>query len=215
MNAALAALGRDYGIDFNSPAARATLESESMAATPKFRLAPGTRVHITSVNVRRENHGDDNVPSLDIGVEFNAGNDALAMFDSRLKAALYQKGRAAGEASAGQGELDLPVSDLPSLRFPDLAPLHWNAELHSQVLTVFAASGEVVELAECKVNKFVVQCIEGGSLRVTFRVQKAGVERDEYGALAMMLDTDVDATLHAFVPDRQQQSNVVPMEASA
>jgi hypothetical protein len=178
-----------------------------------FQLAAATRVHITSVNVRRENHGDDNVPSLDIGVEFNAGNDALAMFDSRLKAALYQKGRLMGEPRAdGQSELDLPVSDLPTLRFPDLAPLHWNAELSGQMLTVFAASGEVVELADCKVNKFVLQCIEGGSLRVSFRVQKSGVERDEYGALAMMLDTDVDATLQAFVPNEQQRSNVIAMQ---
>lgn len=154
---------------------------------PKFNLQPGTRMRIASINVRTETHGEEIVPSLDLGIEVNANNDALAMFDPKLKAALYAKAKPNGngsEPAEGQGELELPVSDLPVRRFPDLAPLRFCTQLEGYAMTLHLDDDDVL-LTDCKVNKFSVECIEGGSIKLRFRVQRSGVDRETYGALAM------------------------------
>lgn len=171
----------------------------------KFTLPAGTRMRIASINVRPENHGEEKVPCLDLGFEVDTSNDALAMFDSKLKAAIYAKAKPNGEPPEGQGELELPVSDLPALRFPDLAPLRFTLQLEGYAMTL-ALQDEDLLLTDCKVNKFSVECIEGGSVTMRFRVQRAGVDRDTYGALAMAytLGVEVDGSLIPASEERQQ-----------
>jgi len=166
-----------------------------MSKRPTFLLAEGTRIRITSHNVRSETHGDENVPSADIGIQLNGHNNMLAMFDAGLKAALYEKAKTT-PSDAAQGELSLPVSDLPHVRFPDLAPLHHKRDLQGYMLTLSIDDAPVV-LHDCKVNKFSFECVEGGSLIVRFRVQCTGVDGDTYGKLAVAYTkgTDIECEL--------------------
>lgn len=195
---ALDALGRDYAINFNSPAARATLEKEGEPMAPIFELPQGTRLRIANVNVRSETHGDDHVPGLDVAVRTTMSNDALAMLYPKLKQALYEKQRA-GAAAANddeeQRELQLPVSDLPSLRFPDLAPQRSSRKFEGYTFVVETV-GRQVTIPDCKVNTIVFECIEGGSVVLTFRVQAAAgsVDADTYGTLGMAMALCQDVT---------------------
>lgn len=172
---------------------------------PKFQLT-GQRVRITSTNSRKETHGDDKVPAIDVGLEWHASNDALAMFDGRLKAALYQRAKAP-PPDAPQGELELPVSDMPCLRFPDLGPIKFNREIEGARLTIRSELFEPIVLADCKVNKFSFECVEGGTTIVRFRVQQQRVGRDESGALDILIDTEVDADLS--MRDEQEQGSIL------
>jgi hypothetical protein len=177
---------------------------------PTFLLAEGTRIRITSHNVRSESHGEQQVPSADLGIQLNGHNDMLAMFDSKLKAALYEKTNGKGNGSdEGQGELALPVSDLPHVRFPDLAPLHHKRALEGYSLTL-NVDDEPVDLHDCKVNKFSFECIEGGSLIIRFRVQCAGIDAATYGKLAMAytMGTDLECELSPPAEAQKRQTSL-------
>ena len=134
------------------------------------------------------------MPAIDIGVRMDTSNDVLAMFDARLKGRFFQKAKT--PADPQQAELDLPVSDLPVVVFPDLGAQRWEREYEGYVFEVRTDTGEAVKIGACKLAKFRFSFVEGGSTIVTFRVQSnASIGKEEYGTLGMLLDRDVEAAL--------------------
>jgi len=172
----------------------------------KFELPAGTRLHITSTTIGREKHGENKVPAFYVDMRWNTSNESLALLDSRLKGTFFQKARNSSDDPA-QKEIDMPVSDLPSLRFPDLGEQSWTKELHGYLLKV-KGHGEVdIRLSDCTIRKVGFACLEGGSVIVTFQVRSSGVGEHEMGALGVLLDHDVEAQLIA--PDEGAQGSLL------
>lgn len=160
-----------------------------------FSIDTKTKLHVVNVNPRREKHGDENVPAVDIKLRLEASNDVLSMFDGHLKSSLYFR----AAAPAAQGQLDgvAPVSELPNLRFPRLEPIRWNDDRTGYTLRIDHGLGGKSDLVleGCSINAFGIECKEGGTVIVTLRVQADKVAEKELGKLCLMIDSDIEATL--------------------
>jgi len=161
-----------------------------------FELENNT-LRVINVNPRREKHGDDNVPAVDIKLRLESANDSLTMYSGHLKSALYHKSAASSVDPQGQLDGVDPVSDLPNLRFPQVVDLKWNAELSGYTLSIDHGLGGKSNLVlhHCCVNNFALQCKEGGTVVHTFRVQCDEVSEKELGRLCTLIDSDIVATL--------------------
>jgi hypothetical protein len=155
-----------------SPAAgdvRAVFEIEEGACT------------LTSKNERLEKHGDEEVLACDLGFEFKTDNGVLACFAAALKSSIYQKGNGA------QAELVEDAAHMTSLRFPQLGPLKWEgSDLEGATVTLHMATGKKgdVVLSGVKANKFRLECQEGGTVIVRFRVQVSPLDDAVSGRLS-------------------------------
>lgn len=125
-----------------------------------------TDVKLLHVNARAEKHGDDNVLSLDLKMEFKGENKFLDDFAPGLREALYWK-----KEDGQVGELFGGFR--PNLRFPDVAPIKWTHEYAGYSLEIESGIDDDshILLDGCEVNNFSFQCEEGGTVVITFRVQ--------------------------------------------
>lgn len=161
----------------------------------RFALPHPTLVTVEHINVRDESHGDDKVPAIDVKLSLETSNDVLALFHPLLKAALYVK---SDSPLPPQGTLELgtPV-DLPNLRWPQLQPLRWHEDLDNRTLTIDYGIGgkSALKLTDCKANDFRIEPKEGGTVKVTWRVQRSQPDERVIGKLAGLLKREVEATL--------------------
>lgn len=141
-------------------------------------------VYFKSLNPRTEKHGPDEVPVLDIGIQFDATNEILDSFGSKLKESLYHKSK----SKKLEPELDgvEPVSDLPNLK---------NPEISDAIKVGFSSIGyrfeilegiddhPIVELTDVKVNEVKCLCKEGGTVEVSLRLQVAKIDPHEITGL--------------------------------
>lgn len=176
-----------------------------------------TRVHIVNVHPRRELRGDEHVPAVDVKLRLETGNVALSMFDGWLLTALYH--RSGAPADNPQYELDgLPkVTDWPNRRFPAMGPLHWNDEARGYTLRIDNGIGSV-ELDDCAINAFLLECKEGGTVVLTWRVQCDHIDEHAIGRLCCLIDVDCDVTLVRANDGRREvdgASNETPKSGSA
>lgn len=163
----------------------------------RFTISEPTIATIEHVNLRDEKHGEDTVPAIDIKLTFALRNDVLTLFDPQLKKWLYSKStRAKPRAEQGALDLDEP-NDLPDLRFPQLDALRWRDDLESCTLTIDYGIGgkSALRLTDCKVNGFRLECMEGGTVRVTVRVQRSQPDERTVGKLSALLKREVHITL--------------------
>jgi hypothetical protein len=162
-----------------------------------FELESNTRLHVVNVNPRREKHGEDNVPAVDLKLRMEASNTVLAMFHGALRSALYHRSAAASDNPQASLEGVAPVSDLPNLRFPKLEPIRWDDELSGYTLRIDHGLGGKSDLVleGCTINSFGIECKEGGTVVVTFRLQCNAIAEREIGKLCLMIDQEIEATL--------------------
>jgi len=160
-----------------------------------FELDTKTKLRLLNVNPRRERHGDENVPAVDLKLRLEASNDVLSMFDGHLKSALYFRNGVAPDQGGLDGVPD--VSDMPNLRFPKLEPLRWDSEQIGCEFSIDHGLGGKSDLTldGCAVNNFVIEPKEGGTVVVTFRVQCDSIHERELGKLCTMIDSNIEATL--------------------
>lgn len=166
----------------------------------QFSLDAMTLVKVTNVNVRSELHGEEHVPAVDIAVKITSSNGILSEFDGQLRGMLYEA--AEGGAQEDQGSIDgvEPVSELPLLRSSKLdMPLKLKNEYVGYTLTIDRGLGKKssIVLGDCLVNKFRVDCKEGGSVDLTFRVQASAVEADSLGKIGTLIGNEVAISLTA------------------
>ena len=164
----------------------------------KFVLLQPTSVKLNSVNLRSEKHGPDNlVPAVDLSFTLETSNQILDTFDQELLTALYKQ---PGQADGGQSEL-VPVSDHPVLRFPKMAqPVKWDAELSGYTLTIDYGTGgkSNIVLKTCEINGWQIECSEGGTVSIKFRVQCAdNLDERSMGKLGLLVQHDTQITLVA------------------
>ena len=172
-----------------------------------FEIEEFTEVRLTNINPRREKHGVEDVPSVDINFVMDAPNDVLSYFDGALLNALYTTHE---QPESGQGEIDGidPVSHLPNLRFPKMAPIKWDQKSPGYTLVIDYGLGAKsnLELENIEVGKFTIDCKEGGTVELKFQCQcVTGLTERIIGKLALMIGQEVSIELRA--PDAQDEAS--------
>ncbi|HSJ40671.1 MAG TPA: hypothetical protein VK955_06420 [Xanthobacteraceae bacterium] len=141
-----------------------------------FALPPGTSAKLVNVNIRAELHGTETVPQADMRFEVALTNAFLDALDPALRTCLYRPAPPPHPA-AMLPELPgiAPVSDTPALRFPELGmPLKWEEEGAGYALTVTPmvhGTAPPLMLREVTVGAIRLDCLDGGTVGVDFRVQ--------------------------------------------
>jgi hypothetical protein len=137
-----------------------------------FELTTATPVKLQHVNLRPEKHGDESVRAIDVKFALQKGNEVLDLFHPKLRAALYWNQK---EQEQRQERVVGVAAALPDLIFSELEPVKWDLELVGAKVVIDYGlgpeAGSSIELCDCKVNAFVFECHQGGTVDVTFRVQ--------------------------------------------
>lgn len=162
----------------------------------RFALPEFTTVTVEHINLRDENHGDDKVPAIDLKLSKEMHNSALDLFKPGLRKLLYFKSTTPREPAQGTLELDEP-NDMPDLRFPELGVIKWAGEQQGRTLTLEYGLGKSsnIRLVDCRVNEFRIECKEGGTVKITWRVQRSQPDERAVGKLSSLLKHEVQAML--------------------
>lgn len=149
------------------------------------------------INIRDEKHGEENVLAVDIKFAGDFDGDILAEFGPELRASFYKK--------AEGGDLADQASTVPTaLRFPKMIqPLKFSDEIIGAAVTVAYGIGDIV-LETCDINNFRVECKDGGTVRVTYRVQ-AKPTGEQLAKLSQMLGSNVDVSIDPPEAANEQQ----------
>ncbi len=151
-----------------------------------FEIANFLPVKGKSFNVRKENHGDALVPCVDWRVVAEVSNEWLRTLDKVLKPQFYRSLEETDDAAKTPQlenfDLAMPMLRNPSLKYP--VPLAY--EFAGYELTVDRGLGgkSNIVLRECKVNNFSLDCKEGGTAILSFRIQAQDVSEEARGMLS-------------------------------
>lgn len=163
------------------------------------------QANLKNINPRAENHGGEHALACDISLEFTVSNKMLDSLDEGLLGFLYRREQSAEDEA--QGHLDMEEGMLPHLRYKLLGPLTWKYEgagYTFQLIEDKLHGEEVIEIPDCKVNKFKIECEEGGTIKLGVQVQGNPTE-DTIGELCHYLKEDVIISL--IPPSRPVEEN--------
>ena len=121
---------------------------------------------IAHLNVRKEKHGQEEVTAVDIKVEVDVPNDFLSYLNSTLKSDLYGK-----YDNAAQGDLVPDPGYLPRLKHPEIKHIKWTGEMKKAQVIIHGATKKASIAFDADVNKLVLECKDGGTVSISFRVQ--------------------------------------------
>lgn len=161
-----------------------------------FHIPNPKTLKLHNVNGRKEHHGEELVQAVDLSLSGNFPNSALTMLHAALLPAMFtQAGPAASDDV--QREMDLPVADLPNMRFSKLGyPLKWDLEIMGATLSIHYGAGKPIVLSLCKVKDFRVTPLEGGTVEIAFKLScAANIDEKILGKLGIMSGTDIEVTL--------------------
>lgn len=140
------------------------------------------KAKLNNFNPRAELNGEERRPAGDISLTVNCSADVLAHFAPTLKSFLFNE----------SGPRDL--ADGTPVRYPELPTLHWDSEMTGAKFLLHYGVGKPIEFADAAVNKFVIEPIDGGSVRLSLRVQVHPDEK-QAGKLAGLIQQDVEVSL--------------------
>jgi hypothetical protein len=144
-----------------------------------FTLDTATDAKLTSVTPRSEHHGNDLVSAITLGLTITGPNTILDLLSPTLRHALYTR---ADDDS--QEPLDGIEPPTPKLRTKHLGPLTLSIPaIEGGTLFVEWGIGDDMELGTCKVDKWRAECMEGGSVALSFRVSTSDLSEEEAGHL--------------------------------
>lgn len=161
-----------------------------------FELTAVTECKLTHVNVRREFHGDEHVPAMDLSMRIEAANDLLNLLDPVIRTSLYYN----AAAVAGQEPLPEVLAILPNLRMPRLNGMKftWNkGERHKGYRLVLdyglGPDRSNIDLDDCTVTGWRFETKEGGTVILEWVVQYAGekLDADVRGRLTGLTDESI------------------------
>lgn len=164
-----------------------------------FELTNKTTLRLDHVQTRMERHGEDHVPAIDLSLTWTTNNRALDMLHPELRKALYAPLQAPGQDEPEQAEMDLPVDELPVVRFSRIKyPIKLDNEQTGMTVRIDYGLGGAsdIELNTCKLSKFAVTPIEGGSVEIKMLLQCSS-EIDEHvsGSLSMLQQSEIVLTM--------------------
>lgn len=142
------------------------------------------------INVRTEKHGDQDVTAIDMNFRYTASNQTLAMFSPTLKSALFQK------EDTPQQQINDDPDHLTVVKNPKMGAIKWDEPYdEARVVIHIGASGtEDVVLGDCKVNKWLIEVKQGGTVVYEYRVQAVPTDKD-IAKIASLLNQEVYVTL--------------------
>lgn len=164
-----------------------------------FEFQQVTAVHLTNVNSRRELHGDEHVPAMDLSMRLEGSNELLNLLDPGLRQALYWN----AADTAGQVGLPDVLAVLPNLRHSILHKRAFKfakgarAKGYRLVLDYGLGGDSNVDLADVTITGWEFECLEGGSVTLRWSVQCAGEQltSDVRGMLTGLIDETVHIQL--------------------
>ncbi len=166
-----------------------------------FELTVPTALRLEKASTRIEHHGDAQVTAIDLKVTLTANNKILDMFHVKLRTRLFGVLAAEASQAPGQANLDLPVSDLPNITFPEIEyPIKWDREFSGYTTRIDrglgGASNMVLNL--CVLKSFKFTPIEGGSVEIEFTISSAAdITEQMIGRLSVMQQNSLTLSLTA------------------
>lgn len=147
------------------------------------------------INIRDEKHGEENVLAVDLKFQADFDGDILAEFGPSLRHSMYEKDDNPDLADQG--------SDVPTkLRFPMMVqPLKFGNEIIGASVNVAYGIGNFA-LDTCDINNFKVECHNGGTVSVTWRIQ-AKPTAEQLGKLSTLLGSQCEISITP--PESEQQ----------
>jgi hypothetical protein len=153
------------------------------------------RAVLKSVNPRSEKHGpDENVPAVDISLSFDASNELLSHFGSKLRDSLYYK------ANKAQTEIDGVEATKPDLRNDCLlGPMKIRYEgvgygFHCDL----GVTGDMhIDIEDVRVTKVRIDPKQGGTVNYSLQVQVTDPDPAVVGRLGTMVGDELQITLTA------------------
>ncbi|NDZ11530.1 hypothetical protein C7T35_01215 [Variovorax sp. WS11] len=154
-----------------------------------FELKDQTTMKLKKASTHVENHGDEERIALDLRVIWTTNNRNLNLIKKGLREAFFCDLRA--QQQGDQEEMDLPVDELPNVRFPDLDYPIKIKDFQLMGARVEVAYGiddaSAVVMQLCKAHKFEFTPIEGGSVLIEYSISSsADIDRDMIGTTSML-----------------------------
>jgi hypothetical protein len=149
------------------------------------------RVKLANVNLRAEKHGDDTRAAVDLKIEATCPSTVLVAFHPELRQHLFKK-----DENPDLVDQVVEGDGLTVLRYARLGALKWDWEgAGYKALIDYGLGGESnIELDDVKIDHFVIEPQNGGSVAVSFRVI-AHPDPDDIGKLSEFIQRDIDLTL--------------------
>lgn len=159
-------------------------------------------VTLANLNTRAELHGEDREPAADLKLTWTAPNAILSEFDPDLRYALFRL----PERDGDQVDLINDPDFLPIVKFPKLGSLKWGAEIvGAEVVVHFGTSGKSdVVLADCIVDGFTFELIDGGSVAVSLRV-RCHPDEKQVGKLYSLIQRETEVSITPPCEDDAEQ----------
>lgn len=156
-----------------------------------------TTVKLSNVQTRVERHGEDEVMAIDLAVTWNTNNRALTEIHKQLRNALFCNH--AQPSDSPQAEMDLPVYELPNVRVPGMDyPIKLDFQQIGARAEVAYGIDETtaIVLQLCKLHKFRITPIEGGSAEVKFAISSAAdIDDHIIGTLSVLQQREISLKL--------------------
>lgn len=157
-----------------------------------FEITTPITATLVSVTSRVERHGEEEVPAVSYGLKITSANTLLDLLDKDLRGAIYHAPR--NKSIEGVD----PIA--PTLRCKAIEHVGVNVgPFEGWTLNVDHGIDEEtpVTFGGCKVDKFKVAPIEGGSVELALRVGTSDISAESSGLMAMKLGQEIDITLIA------------------
>lgn len=156
-----------------------------------LRIDNFTATRLLSLNVRTENHGDGLARAIDLKCHMDLPNSWLDQLDPSLLDMLFKP----VEVEEAQGKLEGVASvTKPLLRTHRIKfPMALDLDYSGYQLTVdrgLGGSSNLV-LQEVSLNKVTINCKEGGTVELGFRLQISNVGDEVIGRLSSYIKADM------------------------
>ncbi|WP_046111787.1 hypothetical protein [Aquincola tertiaricarbonis] len=147
---------------------------------------------LKSVTPRTEKHGEDDVLALSMGLAITGPNTLLDRAFPGLRHSIYM-------AVEGQPQLPGVEEATPKLRTNLMELVQLSAKYEGWTLTVDHGIDEddPIALGGCRVDKFRVRPMEGGSVELLFRIGSNDIDSEEAGQLFGKLHQTISIRLKA------------------
>jgi hypothetical protein len=137
---------------------------------------------LNNFNPRAERNGEELRPAGDISLTANLSADDLVYFSPTLKSFLFDP------------NAPRDLADGSPLRYPALGVQHWAEEMTGAKFELHVGVGAPVTFKDARINKFVIEPVSGGSVRLSFRVQ-IHPDETQAGRLSGLIQSEVEISL--------------------
>lgn len=161
-----------------------------------------------TVQLRIEKHGDENVNAYDARLQGNFPNAVLLKLHPELRDTFYKP------AQQGDFEQDF----YPERRFPQIDTVAWGLEIPRTLLRLHDASDpcDDLVLGGGTTDKFVLEMLAGGTVKMSFRVKLGELDEDDVAKLLRANGQTIPISLECAAeeekPDNFEQVDLITQE---